>query len=645
MSKVFSFTGTDDFLPGGPIYPNPKEPSLFLSRGRQVDVYFPLQKQSRFSVPFDISGEWFEQKQKQKPKTSIESLPDECLFEILRRLPSGQDRSICASVSKRWLMLLSSICKNEICINEITRNENEGEDQEYSDEGYLSRNLEGKKATDVRLAAIAVGTACRGGLGKLSIRGSNSDRGVTNVGLKAIAHGCPSLKIFSVWDVATINDEGLIEIASGCHQLEKLDLCKCPKISDKALIAVAKNCPNLTELSIESCPSIGNEGLIAIGKSCPNLRSISIKDCSGVGDQGISGLLSAASFVLSKVKLQSLMVSDLSLAVIGHYGFAVTDLVLSCLPNVSEKGFWVMGNGRGLQKLTSITIECCQGATDTGLEAIGKGCPNVQNFQLRKCAFLSDKGLVSFTKAAPSIESLQLEACHRITQIGLFGVFFNCGAKLKVLTLISCYGIKNLNMELPAISPSESIWSLSIRDCPGFDNATLALLGKLCPRLQHVELSGLQGVTDAGFLPLLESSEAGLVKVNIRGCINVTDRVVLSMVNSHGWTLEVLNLDGCIRVSDASLMAIAGNCPLLSDLDVSKCAITDTGIAALARGKQLNLEVLSLAGCSLVSDKSLPALKKLGDSLAGLNIKRCNAISTRSVDMLLEHLWMCDILY
>ncbi|TKY74729.1 EIN3-binding F-box protein 1 [Spatholobus suberectus] len=645
MSQVFSFTGSDDFCPGGPIYPNLKEPNLFLSLGRQVDVYFPLQKRSHFGVPFDISGEWFEQKQKPKQKTSIESLPDECLFEILRRLPAGQDRSVCASVSKRWLMLLSSICKNEICSNGNIGNENKGDDQEFSDEGYLSRSLEGRKATDVRLAAIAVGTASRGGLGKLSIRGCNSDRGVTNVGLKAIAHGCSSLKVFSLWDVATVDDEGLIEIASGCHQLEKLDLCKCPKISNKAIIAVAKNCPNLTELSIESCPNIGNEGLKAIGKWCPNLRSISIKGCSGVGDQGIAGLLSSASFVLTKVKLESLIVSDLSLAVIGHYGFAVTNLVLSCLPNVSEKGFWVMGNGRGLQKLTSIKIECCQGATDIGLEAIGKGCPNVQNFQLRKCAFLSDKGLVSFTKAAPSIESLQLEECHRITQIGLFGVFFNCGAKLKVLTLISCYGIKDLNMELPAISPSESIWSITIRDCPGFGNATLALLGKLCPRLQQVELSGLQGVTDAGFLPLLERSEAGLVKVNLSGCVNVTDRVVLSMVKSHGWTLEVLNLDGCKTVSDASLMAVAGNCPLLSDLDVSRCAITDTGIAALAHGKQFNLEILSLAGCALVSDKSIPSLKKLGHSLAGLNIKRCNAISSRSVDKLLEHLWMCDILY
>ena len=647
MSKVFGFSGVDNFCPGGSIYTcgNPKEASLFLPLGPQVDVYFPPRKRSRISAPFVFNGEWLEQKQ----KTSIESLPDECLFEILRRLPAGQDRSACACVSKRWLMCLSNICKNEICCNKSAAPESslsvkEGDDEEFGGEGYLSRSLEGKKATDIRLAAIAVGTASRGGLGKLSIRGSNSDRVVTNLGLKAVGHGCPSLKSLSLWNVATIDDEGLIEIANGCQQLEKLDLCKCPAITDKGLIAVVKKCPNLTELSLESCPNIGNECLSAIGKSCSNLKSIAIKDCSSVGDQGIACLFSSTTLLLSKVKLQALTISDLSLAVIGHYGKAVTDLVLNSLPNVSERGFWVMGNGNGLQKLKSLTVGPCLGLTDVGLEAVGKGCPNLKAIHLRKSTLLSDNGLVSFVKATSSLESLQLEECHRISQLGFLGVLFNCGAILKAISLTSCFGFKDLNMVLPPSSPCESLRSLSIINCPGFGNATLSVLGKQCPQLQHVELSGLDGVRDAGLLSLLESNEGGLVKVNLSDCVNLTDKAVSSLVNLHGWTLEVLNLDGCRNVSDPSMVAIAKNCPLLCDLDVSKCTITDTGIAALAEAKQFNLQILSLSGCSLVSDRSLPSLKKLGSTLLGLNIQHCNSISSSTVDMLVEQLWRCDIL-
>ncbi|KAH0712183.1 hypothetical protein KY289_008142 [Solanum tuberosum] len=51
-----------------------------------------------------------------------------------------------------------------------------------------------EEITYVRLVAIAVGIANLGGLAKLSIRGNNLCCGVTDVGLKAIARGCPTLR-------------------------------------------------------------------------------------------------------------------------------------------------------------------------------------------------------------------------------------------------------------------------------------------------------------------------------------------------------------------------------------------------------------------------------------------------------------------
>ncbi|CAL5355305.1 unnamed protein product [Camellia sinensis] len=671
MSKLFDYSD-GNFCPGGSIYPNPKESNLFLSLGHHVDVYFPVCKRSRISAPFVFSEEIFEEKQ----PASIEVLPDECLFEVFRRLPGGEERSICANVSKRWLMLLSSIGRDEICAKKTdpsfemeekflpnkahessecnkkggivgsngNKVEVEAEDEEIEGDGYLSRCLEGKKATDVRLAAIAVGTGHRGGLGKLSIRGSNSTRGVTNIGLKAIARCCPSLRVLSLWNVSSVGDEGLVEIANRCHMIEKLDLCQCPAISDKALLAIAKNCPNLTSITVDSCSNIGNGSLQAVGSYCGSLRNVSIKNCPLVGDQGIAGLLSSASYLLTKLKLHALNISDVSLAVIGHYGKAVTDLVLSGLQNVSEKGFWVMGNGLGLQKLRSFTIISCQGVTDIGLEAVGKGCPNLKQFYLNKCAFLSDNGLVSFAKAAVSLESLQLEECHRVTQSGFFCALLNCSGKLKALALANCLGFNDLVLGCPLIARCTSLQSLSIRNCPGFGNGSLAMLGRLCPQLQHVNLNGLHGITDEGVLSLIENCETGLLKVNLSNCVNLTDKVVSVFARLHGVTLEQLNLDGCKYVTDASLVAIAENCLFLSELDVSKCTITDSGIAALACAEQLNLQILSMSGCSSISDKSLTSLVELGQTLVGLNIQHCNAIKSSTVDLLVERLWRCDIL-
>lgn len=193
-------------------------------------------------------------------------------------------------------------------------------------------------------------------------------------------------------------------------------------------------------------------------------------------------------------------------------------------------------------------------------------------------------------------------------------------------------------------SPCTSLRSLSIRNCPGFGSASLAVVGKLCPQLQNVDLSGLYGMTDAGILLLLESLEDGLVKVNLSGCLNLTDEVVVALARLHGETLEVLNLDGCRKITDASLAAIAAHCLFLRELDVSKSGITDSGLAVLSCAEQVNLQVLSISGCSEVSNKSLSSLKKMGKTLLGLNLQHCTAISNRSVELLIESLWRCDIL-
>lgn len=650
MPALVNYRGDDDLYSGASLCSG--DSGLVFSFGSHVEIYCPPRKRSRISGPC-IVGSIFEDK-----RPSIDVLPDECLFEIFRRLPGGRERSSAACVSKRWLTVLSSVRSSEFyrsktnhgqqdlmsIDNTVTNKEqiSTDEDMELECDGYLTRCVEGKKATDVRLAAIAVGTSSRGGLGKLSIRGSNSLRGVSDLGLSVIARGCPSLKALSLWNVPSIGDEGLFEIARECHSLEKLDLCQCPSISNRGLVAIAESCPNLTAVTIESCSNIGNDSLQAIAKFCPKLQSITIKDCARVGDQGIASLLSSAS-ALSKVKFQSLNITDYSVAVIGHYGKAITSLVLCGLQNVSQKGFWVMGNARGLQSLSSLTITSCRGITDLSLEAVGKGCPNLKHMCVRKCCFVSDNGLIAFAKATSSLESLQLEECNRITQIGILTALSSISSKLKSVSLIKCMGIKDLSTEFPVLSPCESLRCLSIRSCPGFGSTSLAMVGKLCPQLHHLDLSGLCGITDTGLLPLLECCE-GLAKVNLSECSNLTDEVVLALARLHGSTLELLNLDGCPKISDATLDALADSCPLLNDLDVSRCSITDAGVAALSRGVQSNLQVLSLSGCSMISNKSIPALEKLGKTLVGLNLQHCNSISNSKVEMLTENLWRCDIL-
>jgi EIN3-binding F-box protein len=519
-------------------------------------------------------------------------------------------------------------------------------EEEVETKECLYRNLDGKKATDIRLAAISINSEARGGLGKLLIQGSHPTRGVTDKGLAAVGHGCPSLHVLVLCDVPHVTDAGLSEIADGCPLLEKLDLAQCPLISDEGLIAIARKCPNLTSLTVESCVRVGNDSLQAIGRCCPKLNSVTIKNCPLVGDQGICDLVSSAGVSLVKVKLHGLNIGDHAIANVGYHGKSITDLTLSGLLSVGERGFWVMANTLGLQKLKSLAIISCPGLTDLGLACIAKCCPGLKQVHLRKCAKVSDAGVKAFFEAAIMLESFQLEECNSVTLNGVLSALTVCGPKFKSLSLVKCLGVKDIiTPGMVQIPSCTSLRCLTVRNCPGFSDASLVMVGKICPMLDSIELSGLGDVTDHGLLPLINTCAGRLVNVNLCKNANLTDMAVTSLVKANGSSLKFLNLDGCKKVTDKIVTEIVEMCIVLEELDLSRTVVSDFGVAALASAKHLKLRVLSLAGCQKLTGKSMLSLGKMGRSLEGLNLLSCNLVNSYNLASLEEKLWWCDILF
>lgn len=647
MSAVVNFRGNNEVCTERFLFPH----------YAAAAAYQPPCKRSRITAPFcfAIDQDQFAKlspKKEEKRPCYIDALPDECLFEILRRIPGARERCASACVSKKWLSILTSVRSSEVAKKTKTNLPDLNEEpvideEEVEAEECLSRKLDGKKATDIRLAAIAIGSEARGGLGSLSIQGSHPTRGVTDKGLAAVGRGCPSLRVLSLWNVSRVTDVGLSEIANGCPLLEKLDLTQCPLITDNGLIAIARRCPNLTSLSVESCVRVGNGALQAIGRCCPKLNSVTIKNCPLVGDQGISDLFASAGASLTKVKLHALNIGDHAIANVGFHGKSITDLMLSCLQSVAERGFWVMANTLGLQKLKSVELTSCPGLTDLGVASIAKCCPGLKQVHLRKCAQVSDAGVKAFFESATLLESFKLEECNSVTLNGVLSALIVCGPKFKSLSLVKCLGIKDIitppgMVQIPSCA---SLRCLAVRNCPGFSDASLVMVGKVCPMLERIELSGVGNVTDHGLLPLINMCAGRLVSVNLCKNANLTDMAVTSLVKANGNTLKLLNLDGCKKVTDKVVAEIVERCIVLDELDLSRTMVSDFGIAALASAKQLKLRVLSLAGCEKLTGKSMLSLGKMGRSLEGLNLLSCNLVNNYNLASLEEKLSWCDILY
>jgi len=101
-------------------------------------------------------------RQKRREEPSLDALPDECLFEVLRRVRGARARCASACVSRRWLALLAGIRASEAVLAppapavpdlnmEYLGGEEEEADLMDHDGDARERTFEGKEATDARL--------------------------------------------------------------------------------------------------------------------------------------------------------------------------------------------------------------------------------------------------------------------------------------------------------------------------------------------------------------------------------------------------------------------------------------------------------------------------------------------------------------
>uniref|UniRef100_A0A7N0TDZ8 F-box domain-containing protein n=1 Tax=Kalanchoe fedtschenkoi TaxID=63787 RepID=A0A7N0TDZ8_KALFE len=563
-------------------------------------------------------------------KPMIDILPDECLMEILRRLPGDDARSAAACVSKKWLTLLCCMKKSDRILPEGVPSD---VDAAYERE---TRCLEG--ASDLKLAAVAVACCSHRTVDVLSIRGGPA----TNFGLQAVGNCCSDLRSLFLWNLAHIGDSGLVAIAEGCKLLENLDLSRCPNISDTGLIAIAHNCPGLDSLSLKSCPGIKNEGLKEIGRCCAMLNSVSICDCPLVRSVGAAALLSSRTSVLSKLHLQGLKITNLKL--IGSHGKCITVLHLEDLQLVSERAFKMLGHGRALKKLKFLKIVSCPGLKDTALGSLGKHFSSLKQMHLGRSNSISDRGVSDFVTNIRSLDSLRVEDCRRISGFGLLDILSNCGSQLSHLEFVRCvYMAGCLLADIQTLIPCVSLRALSIHDCPMFSTQSLLLLAKMCPYITTLNFTGAAGLQDRSILPLVTTCKY-IDRLNLSGFENLTDLAVYEVVMLRGTSLQVLNLEGCRGVTDKCMGEIARHCLALKELNLSGCRISDSGVVQLAFGR-FTLQTLSLKNCLLLTDSSVQYLVMLGRSLSTLDVRNCDSFSPSRLDLLSKSLGRCEVLY
>lgn len=539
----------------------------------------------------------------------IRPLPDECIIQIFGLLPSERDRCVCSAVSKRWLLLQAGMRSSDFAARIPTS---------PRPNDRTIRLLMGDEANDATIAAMAVGMGCRGAVIDVCIAGSHPSVGMTDLGLKIIGKACPRLKYLTLLDSPWVSGKGLAFVADCCNGLERLEINNSPFIDDEGLVAIARACPNLTSLNLNSMPSIGNKSLHAFGMYSSNLQSLSLANCRLFTDEGVASILSR-SLKLVKVELTSLPVRDGMLKAMGSFGKSIQRLCLEGLLGISQMGFHYIGE---MAKLEFLSLKSCSGLDEAIFERDGHGFARLSQIVITNCDALSDEALLGLIDSAELLEDLQLEKCNNVTTEGLVGFFLNRRDSLKVLSLVECGGIKE-SKDLPCfrsnlLPKSHFMKSLTINKCKGFGGHFLGWLGRISLQVKHLALTELDLVTDEGIIELIHGMyhKTNLISVDLSGCKKISDMSVVTIAWAFGRKLRILTLDNCQKLTDLSVWAIAKFCSCLLELDLSRCLITDD---------------------------SLQYIEMFCGNLDALSLQQCPSLSNRSIDVIKDSIWWCDL--
>ncbi|EGV97033.1 Leucine-rich repeat-containing protein 29 [Cricetulus griseus] len=92
----------------------------------------------------------------------------------------------------------------------------------------------------------------------------------------------PQLRQLSLSLLPALTDMGLAAVARGCPSLERLALSHCSHLSDEGWAQAARFWPRLKHLNLSSCSQLTEQTLDTIGQTCKQLRVLDVAMCPGI---------------------------------------------------------------------------------------------------------------------------------------------------------------------------------------------------------------------------------------------------------------------------------------------------------------------------------------------------------------------------
>jgi len=260
-----------------------------------------------------------------------------------------------------------------------------------------------------------------------------------------------------------------------------------------------------------------------------------------------------------------------------------------------------------LLALEELSLHGCRCLTDRALAALSD-LYNLTMLDISQCDLITDDG-IDMLERLENLGDLSLGWCRNVTDrgINILSKQPQRATNLRVLRMARC------NITDEGLGQLSRLHALTELDLNGCSRISSAALGSSVQRLESLQ------VLDVSYCPgILRNSFQGKIDKlrSLDLCYSAVRDTHIYRLNSLPM-LEELNLDSCL-ISDTGVRHLAENnvLPNLKSLDLADTDLTDMGMAHIA--KFTKLERLSLFYC-MISNNGLRHISKL-TNLETLNL-------------------------
>ncbi|GLD93064.1 hypothetical protein PINS_up001656 [Pythium insidiosum] len=289
--------------------------------------------------------------------------------------------------------------------------------------------------------------------------------------------------------------------------------------------------------------------------------------------------------------------------------------------------------------LEALDVSQCELLTDATLRAVSTHCRRLKRLVVAHCHRITDLGVDAVVRSCSRLEELVLSYCERVSERCMAAIGASC-PHLTALELEMCVQLGSPALRLLAsslVTPTR-LRRLNLAGCHRVGDDGLLVIAKLCTRLQHVNLRGLDKLTDASLRMLTHNSlELETLQLEdvclVTGTLFVFDQerdgrgVVDKMLLKQ---LKEITLTGCSALNDLALGHLAHRAKGLRALTLAACTgVTDRGLAWLLcdmldkspSGEQLTR--LDVSYCEQLSARALHDVVARCPHLVALNLSGC----------------------